>query len=168
MHATSSPEHAAAAGAAADPLARDLYALIVYLHKRCAPDLVTMLETLELTLSQLKLLHQLERHEQPVTVKEAGELLPLSLPATSRMVDDLVRRGLAERHEDAVDRRMKRVSVTDAGRRVIRRLNASRLGTVQEFAAGLSDEERRRLASTLELVLERPQIGECRLQEGDL
>lgn len=151
----------------ASSLADDLYALIFYLQKQCTPGLVTTLEALELTLSQLKLLHHLEDQEQPITLKQASELLPLSLPATSRAVEDLVRRGFAERHEDAVDRRMKRVSVTDAGRQVIRRLNASRLDQVREFVAGLGEEERRRLGATLELLLERPQIGECRLREGD-
>ena len=66
----------------------------------------------------------------------------VSLPAASRMVDDLVRRGFVQRHEDADDRRMKRVSLTDAGRSVIRRLNAARLSGLEQFAETLTNAER--------------------------
>jgi DNA-binding MarR family transcriptional regulator len=103
------------------PLADDLYALVVYLHKRCNSDLFEALGTLELTLTQIKLLHYLEDADQPQTLKEAAELVHLSLPAASRTVDDLVRRGFVERHEDMEDRRMKRVSLTPAGAGVSRR-----------------------------------------------
>ena len=64
----------------------------------------------------------------------------MSLPAASRMVDDLVRRGFVERHEDAEDRRMKRVRLTDDGGAVIRRLNAARLNGLEQFAQTLTDD----------------------------
>ena len=62
----------------------------------------------------------------PISLKEAAEFVHVSLPAASRLVDDLVRRGFVERNEDAEDRRMKRVRLTENGSAVIRRLNAAR------------------------------------------
>src|SRR5205807_132261 len=41
-------------------LANDLYALIVFLHKNCNSDLFEAVGVLELTLTQIKLLHHLE------------------------------------------------------------------------------------------------------------
>ena len=70
---------------------------------------------MELTLTQIKLLHQLEDADQRVTLKEAAELVDAVAPAASRTVDDLVRRGFVERHEDVEDRRMKRVSLDPRG-----------------------------------------------------
>ncbi len=88
---------------------------------------------LELTISQIKLLHQLEDATRELTLKEAAELVPLSLPAASRTVDDLVRRGIVQRHEDAADRRMKRISLTQGGRAVIRQVNAARMSGLEQF-----------------------------------
>ena len=90
-------------------LATDLYALIVFLHKNCNADLFEAVGTLELSLTQIKLLHHLEDQPRELSLKEAAEVVHVSMPAASRMVDDLVRRGFAQRREDDDDRRMKRV-----------------------------------------------------------
>jgi DNA-binding MarR family transcriptional regulator len=144
-------------------LAGDLYALIVHLHKNCNSDLFEAIGALELTLTQIKLLHHLE-DQQPreLTLKQAAELVHVSLPAASRMVDDLVRRGFAQRREDLEDRRMKRVCLTDDGRTVIRRLNAARLSGLDQFTHTLSTDDRRALANALERLLQRDDIAACR------
>jgi DNA-binding MarR family transcriptional regulator len=146
----------------ASELADDLYALVIFLHKHCNSDLFEAVGALELTLTQIKLLHHLEEATDPLTLKQGAELVSISLPAASRTVDDLVRRGFAEREEDLADRRMKRVSITDEGRSVIRRLNAARLSGLQKFTEELSEAERRSLAAALLELLGRPEIAECR------
>ena len=74
-------------------LAGDLYALIVFLHKNCNADLFEALGALDLSLTQVKLLHHLEDQPREITLKEAAESVHVSLPAGSRMVDDLVRQA---------------------------------------------------------------------------
>jgi DNA-binding MarR family transcriptional regulator len=143
-------------------LAPDLYALIVFLHKTCNADLFEAMGVLELTITQIKLLHQLEEATHELTLKEAAERVPLSLAAASRTVDDLVRRGMVKRHEDAEDRRMKRVSLTEDGRSVIRRLNAARLNGLEQFATTLTEDERQALAGALAQLLQRADIAVCR------
>jgi DNA-binding MarR family transcriptional regulator len=146
-----------------DPqLASDLYALIVFVHKHCNSDLFEAIGALELTLTQIKLLHHLEDQPRELTLKEAAELVHVSLPAASRMVDDLVRRGFAQRREDDEDRRMKRVCLTDGGRTVMRRLNAARLSGLEQFTQTLSPDERETLAGALAHLLERPDLAACR------
>lgn len=152
----------APAQAQTSSLAIDLYAVVIYLHKECNAALFEAVGALDLTLTQIKLLHHLEEASVALTLKEGAELVKVSLPAASRTVDDLVRRGFAERHEDLEDRRMKRVSVTDAGRAVIRKLNEARLSGLQEFTETLTDVERDRLAAALDKLLERPNVAECR------
>ncbi len=143
-------------------LGSDLFALIVYLHKNCNSDLFQALGELDLTLTQIKLPHHLEGAEHELTLKDAAELVLISLPAASRTVEDLVRRGLVERHEDTEDRRMKRVSLTDAGRAVSMRLNAARLSGMQQFAQTLTKAERHSLSRALSTLLAREDIAACR------
>lgn len=143
-------------------LAPDLYALIVFLHKTCNADLFKAMGVLELTFTQIKLLHQLEGAERELTLKEAAERVPLSLAAASRTVDDLVRRGMIGRHEDSEDRRMKRVGLTAEGRSVMRRINAARLNGLEQFTTTLTEDERRALAGALTKLLQREDVAACR------
>jgi DNA-binding MarR family transcriptional regulator len=160
--ATAAPRAAAPAASEPTKLAIDLYALVVFLHKNCNSDLFEAVGALDLSLTQIKLLHHLEDAGCERTVKELAELVLISLPAASRTVDDLVRRGFVERHEDLDDRRMKRVSATDAGRSVIRRLNAARLSGLEQFTQTLTDAERRKLSAALSKLLERDEVAACR------
>jgi DNA-binding MarR family transcriptional regulator len=146
-------------------LAEDLYALIVFLHKNCNADLFEAVGALELSLSQIKLLHHLDDQPRELSLKEAAEVVHVSMPAASRMVDDLFRRGFAQRREDEDDRRMKRVCLTDGGRTAIRRLNAARLSGLEQFADNLTTTERRSLAQALQQLLEREDIAACRPED---
>jgi DNA-binding MarR family transcriptional regulator len=143
-------------------LVQDLYALVVHLQKTCNTDVFEALGALELSLTQLKLLHHLEHQPRALTLGEAAALVHVSLPAASRLVDDLVRRGFVERYEDAEDRRMKRVRLTGDGQAVIRQFNAARLGGLQQFVAGLGEDERAALGLALGKLLARSDVAACR------
>jgi len=143
-------------------LATDLYALVVFLHKNCNSDLFEAVGDLELSLSQIKLLHHLDDQPRELSLKEAAEVVHVSMPAASRMVDDLVRRGFAQRREDEADRRMKRVCLTDGGSAAIRRLNAARLSGLEQFVTNLSTTEKTTLAQALHQLLQREDIAACR------
>ncbi len=142
----------------------------MFLHKNCNSDLFEAVGALDLSLSQIKLLHHLEDQPRELTLKEAAEVVHVSMPAASRMVDDLVRRGFAQRREDEEDRRMKRVCLTDGGRTAIRRLNAARLSGLEQFTHTLTSTERRSLANALSKLLDRQDIAACRPEGagGDL
>jgi DNA-binding MarR family transcriptional regulator len=152
----------APASAQEKALAGDLYALIAHLHKNCNSDLFEAVGALELSLTQIKLLHHLEGDGPELTLKQVAERVPISLPAVSRTVDDLVRRGMVHRHEDDADRRMKRISLTDEGRTVIRKLNAAQMSGVEQFTNDLKDGERELLAAALSELLQRPELAVCR------
>ena len=150
----------------ANDLAGDIYALIVYLHKQCNHDLFEAVGTLELSLTQLKLLGHLADVSEPISLKEAAEFVHVSLPAASRLVEDLVRRGFVERNEDAEDRRMKRVALTADGATVISRLNAARYRRLVQFAETLSDTEHEQLATALSTLMQRDDLANCRPEEA--
>jgi DNA-binding MarR family transcriptional regulator len=129
--------------------------LVGYLMRSSTPDFFRALSEHELTFTQVKLLNELDRPECYLAQTELAANLALSLPAVSRAVDGLEARGYVERREDEHDRRMKRVRVTAAGRRVLRRLTETRLKLLERFAATLSDDERRDLAAALVPIGER-------------
>jgi DNA-binding MarR family transcriptional regulator len=150
------------AEASTNELATDLYALMVFMRKHCNADLFEAMGVLELSITQIKLLHHLEGDGPELTLKQVAERVPISLPAVSRTVDDLVRRGMVHRHEDDEDRRMKRISLTDEGRTVIRKLNAAQMSGVEQFTNDLKDGERELLAAALSELLQRPELAVCR------
>jgi len=100
-------------------------------------------------MTQMQTLGMLDDCVNEGSVKELSERLGLSLPATSRTVDGLLRRGLLSRHEDTEDRRIKRVRLTDDGREMVHRIVTARLQGLESYAATLSDEQRATLMSAL-------------------
>ena len=126
------------------------------------PDLFRALDSLELTLTQAKLLHELDAARDELSLKELAERLGLSLPAASRAVEGLFGRGYLERREDERDRRVKRVRISPAGADALGRLTEMRLTLLEQFSATMSEAERRRLAKALEPLLGRPEIAEMR------
>ena len=115
----------------------------------------------DLTLSQLKTLSLLSElpPASPLSLKDVAERLGISLPAASRAVDPLVRRGLAERREDTEDRRIKRVRITPKGDALGQRLMAARVAALEELLSGFSLTERRKLGDALDEILARPEIS---------
>ncbi len=69
---------------------------------------------LDLTMGQLKALFALT--DAALTVGQVADLMGLSKPTASLLVDRLVHLGLVERTEDPQDRRRTRVRLTAAGR----------------------------------------------------
>src|SRR3954453_151214 len=95
-------------------LATELAALVTYIHRRCAAEMLEIVGSLELSISQIKALHLLDL-AGPRSLGDLAAQLHLSPPATGRAVDDLHRAGLAERSEEAADRRVRRVRITSGG-----------------------------------------------------
>ena len=145
-----------------EALAEDLVALMTYVHRTSGNGFYALVEELDLSFTQVKALHVLDNPDDVVSVKDLADLLGLSFPAASRTVEGLLRRGYLERREDAQDRRVKRVSLTPSGTRLVLKLNRERVAGLQEFATSLSERQRRRLSGALASLLEREEIAVCR------
>jgi DNA-binding MarR family transcriptional regulator len=136
-------------------LARDMLAVVGYLMRASTPDFFRALSEHELSLTQVKMLNQLDEPEREMPLTEVAETLSLSLPAVSRAIDALQRRGYVERREDERDRRVKRVRITPAGRRVLEGLMELRLNMLQRFTSTMSEQERAALSAALAPLLDR-------------
>ena len=130
-------------------LAGELLELWSHLMRGSSQQMFRILDELGLTMTQTKTLGMLDDCVEEVSVKELSERLGLSLPATSRTVDGLLRRGFLTRLEDPDDRRVKRVRLTDEGRSIVHQIVTARLQGLEAFAATLSDEQRASLMAAL-------------------
>src|SRR3954465_14947015 len=87
-------------------------AMLSHVHRRSAGDSLAIMTEAGLTMPQLVTLHMLA----PAGGRSVGAIaasLRLSPPATSHLVDRLVRARLVVRTEDPDDRRQKRLAITD-------------------------------------------------------
>jgi DNA-binding MarR family transcriptional regulator len=90
---------------------------------------------------------------QPCTSKQLADWQGVSLPAMSRMVDNLVKRRLLQRRPDTADRRRHQLRLSRQGAAVFRRLRDALQAKLAERIAGLKAPDRKALAAGL-IVLE--------------
>ncbi len=153
-------------GTARQTLTRDMFALAAYLLRTANVGTFNAIAELDLSFTQIKTLCALEADGEERSVKALAESLGVSLPAMSRAVDGLFERGLVRRDEALEDRRMKRVRLTDAGRKVPQALNDARLSALAELMDSFGEDEADALQQALELILaRRPDIAAYRPTE---
>jgi DNA-binding MarR family transcriptional regulator len=114
-----------------------------------------------LTLTQCKALLMLAgpgESERPYAGRDIAERLQVSLASVSRAVDELVRNRLVTRVEDEDDRRVRRLTITDKGRRLAGQIVAARMADMEAFAASLTPAQRRKLDAALESLLDREEM----------
>jgi DNA-binding MarR family transcriptional regulator len=76
----------------------------------------------DLSMKEYDVLYTLSKCAEPIRLSELNRHVLLSQPALSRMVDRLADRGLVHRVADPMDRRGLRLSLTEDGRAVQRRI----------------------------------------------
>ncbi|KAA9085306.1 MarR family transcriptional regulator [Microbacterium radiodurans] len=80
-------------------------------------QLALQLRPLDITPSQAEVITVLGEHG-PLTLKGLGELLVCETGSPSRLVDSLVKRGIAHRADNPMDRREVLIQLTKEGRRL--------------------------------------------------
>jgi MarR family 2-MHQ and catechol resistance regulon transcriptional repressor len=80
---------------------------------------------------------------------EIGELLLVSRPNVTGLIDSLACRGLVERIEKEGDRRFRLVRLTQAGKRLLDELLPSHYEDIRAMLAGMSDKEKLTLSKLL-------------------
>jgi DNA-binding MarR family transcriptional regulator len=89
-------------------------------------------------------------------MQELGEAAVLSRSRVSRIVDELVAAGLAERQPNPEDRRSSYATITEEGRKALRRAAPVYLAAVREhFVADLTPTQLAAVRSAMESLLAR-------------
>lgn len=134
-----------------------LAATFEYFLTRCIglseSDEVDRLLDLELSMSQTKSIFTLALAADPMPITALAERLRLSVATAGRTVDQLVKAGLAVRHEDPADRRVKLVSLTAAGREIADQHFEAHRSTFVELFGRLSVAEADRLNDALQPLI---------------
>jgi DNA-binding MarR family transcriptional regulator len=155
MHAT---VHEAQAEEHAD-LARSIGGFAKFILQAGGRDFYRAVGELELSISQIRILHLLTGPLETASLKTIADEVGLSMPAVSRSVDGLVQRGLVTRTEDVKDRRHKAVRATDEAREEAGRLIELRIAGITDFVSTLTAEERRDLSEALAPIVAREDIA---------
>jgi DNA-binding MarR family transcriptional regulator len=127
--------------------------------------LIRYLKTADLSMAQFGTLMRL-RHDEHCGVGDIAEQMSISNAAASQLVDKLVQHGLVERAEDADDRRMKRLSLTPKGNRVLERSHDARLAWTQNLALYLDPPRRAVVIEALENLIAAAEAAEAAPAHG--
>lgn len=103
----------------------------------------------DLSFSQIRSMLMLSQEPGPTPIHEVAEKLRLSVAATGRNLDRLVRDGFVDRTEDEFDRRIKRISLTGSGRDLINGFHQHQRAQALSFITGLAAADRQRLLAAL-------------------
>lgn len=91
-----------------------------------------------LSFSQVAALHIIDR-DKTVNVNDISNKLNLSMSATSRMIDELVKKELIQRKEDQDNRRAKIISLTPAGETFMNNISVERVKIIELSASTIAD-----------------------------
>ncbi len=115
--------------------------------------IITAFGDFDFSLPQMATLLLLDE-EGELTIKQVAELVGRSVSATSRLLDQLVERGMVSRREDERDRRAKRVAITEGGQTLIATLERQRAEAQIVVMEYLSAEERAEVTRAMALLAE--------------
>lgn len=134
------------------------------MHRYDGGRTLPLLHAVKLTMPQLAVLEYVATAR---TVSAVAEYAGLSRPATSFMIDKLVRRGFARRSEGVVDRRERAVVLTAKGRALLARVHAARVARFEASLAVLPQRTADRLAGALaEVMAEMERTGKLLAERG--
>ena len=98
------------------------------------------------------------------TLTGLSRVIPLDSASISRHVERLVRVGLVHRSRSTRDRRLVRLSLTDAGNRLMPELAQRVHANNAKFLAGIAEHEQEAMMRTMQRMLE---SAEAAVYEGD-
>ena len=108
---------------------------------------------LSITLPQLKVLGLLLSQGRALSGRELAGLLGVGPSAVTPLVDRLVEHGYVRREEDQHDRRITRLTVTDGGIELLRRMMAGRHEMMADLLRQLDADELATVNTALDLLL---------------
>lgn len=133
------------------PLGSLLHRFLDAMHRYDAGRTLPILHASRLTTPQIA---ALEFTREPKTVSVVASYLGLSRPATSQMIDRLVRIRLVLRTESATDRRRRNVVLSAKGKSLLDRIFTARAARFDSSLAALPPVVANRFASILIEVIE--------------
>jgi len=137
-----------------DPVLVALRRWMAVFMQRSMHDFARYARTSGFSLSQLGALFQVRR-EGGTGVTDLGDSLGVTSSAASQMLERLVQLGLIVRSEDPVDRRVKRIILSDKGHEVLQAGIHARESWLSDLAETLSDSENETVVAALNILIDK-------------
>jgi DNA-binding MarR family transcriptional regulator len=150
----------AKAAISSEQLAALMARFLMSTMKTAQTEVFHIVAELELSMTQLKMLHILDGSDRELTPSQLAQFVGLSPAAAGRAVDALARAGIVSRREDDADRRVKRVALTPAGTAAVARIAEARLEGLTRVVSTLDAAQREALAAALTPLLPDPQTDD--------
>jgi DNA-binding MarR family transcriptional regulator len=149
---------------AAQETAARLSALLRHLFLYDRGNFLRVIEESGLSTTQCKVLLELGglgEAGEPRQVSDLADAFSVSVPSMSRAVDGLVKKRLVTRVEDQDDRRVRRVAITEKGKKLVHTLLVVRQAGMESFAESLTAGQRRKLDAAIDSLMDREDIAEA-------
>lgn len=118
------------------------------MFSRVIERLAVVISEEDLSFSQVAALHIIDQ-SQEISIQDLSQRLNLSLSATSRLIDDLVKTDFLDRIEDPTNRRSKIVTLTKFGKDFLNKLSMERVKIVKATASSLPSTISNKILSAL-------------------
>lgn len=128
--------------ASSDELFESLGDFMMRLINRAESDGMDALVELDLSFSQARTLFLLAKTGEPMPIHVIADALSLSVAATGRNVDQLLRLNVVQRRESTADRRVKLVSLTENGKNLATRHVDAKRDSIRSFVDSLAADQR--------------------------
>lgn len=129
------------------------------LFSKVIERLAVVVSEKSLSFSQVAALHIIDR-DSDVNINDIAARLGLSMSATSRMVDELVKKELIGRNEVEGNRRSKSLTLTADGEKFMNTLSIERVKIIEQSAATIANKVPLKILKTAGLkIFERKNEG---------
>jgi len=118
------------------------------MFSRVIERLAVVISEEDFSFSQVAALHIIDQ-TQEISIQGLAVRLNLSLSATSRLIDDLVKTDFLDRIEDPANRRSKIVTLTKLGKDFLNKLSIERVKIVRTTASSLPSTISNKILSAL-------------------
>jgi len=93
-------------------------------------------------------------YKESCGVSDIADHLGFSDAASSQMVDRLVQRGFIERKEDPDDRRVKKLTLTEEGKDIVKKAMSSKMQWIEGLTLELTSTQQLTVAEALEILID--------------
>ncbi|MEX6690209.1 MarR family transcriptional regulator [Danxiaibacter flavus] len=124
---------------------------IMYTSNWFQEKLKKILEQEDITPQQFNLLRILEASGKPLSTLQIRERMLDKMSDTSRIVDRLILKKLVDKKTSTTDKRLVDVTINDAGKELLERLNQKN-EQIDNLASGISEDEASQLVNLLEKI----------------
>lgn len=88
-------------------------------------------------------------------VSELGDEMGISNAAASQMLERLVQQGYVVRSEDPIDRRVKKITLSENGKKIVLDAIKSRNQHLEEIIESLSEQEQNQMKMVFSLLIDK-------------